>query len=280
MSKCNKRSYFCKGCHIEHFVTGYDTDNEPALSDDDLPTNNHFDKGIFEFNPEMIIKSSLKDIKIINSAMNFLHIRERFLLKKFSSLNKINSINNFNNSPAYEEKVKLNAHLNLLHVTCEDISLNSLWLSVKHAVQLKILMHQIDNPFYINILENMCNKNLTEIQILALQSRILNNHKINSQEWKDNTFLITRNNLYVQLNFEVAKEHAYNNNQLIIHSCAQDFYNQRILTENNQLKFLSVSDIKENALCEILLLSINMKVILIVNICTNDKLANSTLELL
>ncbi|CAG8567341.1 16175_t:CDS:2 [Cetraspora pellucida] len=111
-----------------------------------------------------------------------------------------------------------------------------------------------------------------ENQISALQSRVLENNRINSYEWKNVTFLITRNDLYIQLNFNATKEHAYDNNHHVIYFCAQDSYNKRILTRNNHLKFLSTPDTKENTLCSILPLSINMNVVLTTNICTNDNL--------
>ncbi|CAG8662930.1 22092_t:CDS:10, partial [Cetraspora pellucida] len=63
-------------------------------------------------------------------------------------------------------------------------------------------------------------------------------------------FLITRNDLYVQLNFDATREHDYYNNQPLIYSCA---YNTR---------------------CGILPLSINIKVVITINICANDNLAN------
>ncbi|CAG8467699.1 10788_t:CDS:10, partial [Scutellospora calospora] len=104
-----------------------------------------------------------------------------------------------------------------------------------------------NDPFYASILKNMHHSNITEIQL--------------------------------ELNLEAVKEHAYDNNQFIIYSCVMDSYNRKILTRNNHIKFLSVSNIKENILCRILSLSINMKVVLTVNICTNDNMANGLLEI-
>ncbi|CAG8696211.1 1394_t:CDS:10 [Cetraspora pellucida] len=59
-----------------------------------------------------------------------------------------------------------------------------------------------------------------------------------------------------------------------------DSYNRTILIRNNHLKFLSMSDMKDNALCGILPLSINMKVVITVNICANDNLANGLQSIL
>ncbi|CAG8460920.1 5301_t:CDS:2 [Cetraspora pellucida] len=109
-------------------------------------------------------------------------------------------------------------------------------------------MHQIDDPFYANILKNA-------------------------------TFLVTRNDLYVQINFEATREYAYYNNQPLIYSCTQDSYNHNILTENNSLRFLATSDTKDNAVCGILPLFINMKVVITINICANDNLANAIIDL-
>ncbi|CAG8540090.1 4603_t:CDS:2, partial [Scutellospora calospora] len=111
----------------------------------------------------------------------------------------------------------------------------NLWLNVNHAVQLKTQMRQIDDPFYMNILKNMRHGNLTEIQLEALRSRILSNNLIDSREWRNATFLVTKNDLRVWLNLEAVKEHAYDNNLSVIYSCAQDSYNRKILARNNRI---------------------------------------------
>ncbi|CAG8552809.1 14739_t:CDS:2 [Cetraspora pellucida] len=152
----------------------------------------------------------------------------------------------------------------------------SLWLDVKHMIFLKKPMCQIEDLLFANILENIRNKDLTESHRSLIQSRILKDNQIIIPEWKDATFLVTRNDIRVQLNFDATREHACHFNQLLIYSCAIDFYNRTILNRKIRLKFLSTPDINENALCGILPLSIGMKVILTVNICTNDNLANRT----
>jgi len=115
---------------------------------------------------------------------------------------------------------------------------------------------------------------LTEEQREALRSRILGDSRVNTQEWKDAVFLVTRNELRVQLNFEVTKEYARNHGQLLFFSCAEDYYHRKLITGNNRLRFLSAADIKDNVLSGILPLSIGMKVVLTVNICVPDGLAN------
>jgi len=69
-------------------------------------------------------------------------------------------------------------------------------------------------------------------------------------------------------------EHARDRQQPLVYSCAEDSYRQTVLTGSNRGRFLSTPNIKENALCGILPLSIGMKVVLTVNICTDDGLAN------
>src|SRR5260364_339979 len=117
---------------------------------------------------------------------------------------------------------------------------------------------------------------LAETQREALRSRIIGDNQIVSDEWKDATFLVTHNDIRVQLNFDTSKEHANDLSQPLIYSYAQDTYRQKILTGTNRKKFLSASDAQQNALCGILPLFIGMKVILTVNICIHDNLANGT----
>ncbi|CAG8676525.1 5500_t:CDS:2, partial [Cetraspora pellucida] len=120
-------------------------------------------------------------------------------------------------------------------------------------------MHQINDPFYATILNNMRNGYLTEDQRTALRSRILGNNSINSQEWKNAVFLVTRNNFHVLLNLNATIEYAQQNKQLLIYFCTEDSYNRTILIRKIQQSFLSTSDTKDNALCSILPLSINIK---------------------
>src|SRR5215212_6697577 len=119
-----------------------------------------------------------------------------------------------------------------------------------------------------DVLECMRGGHLTEDQRAALRSRILGDDRIKTQEWKDAAFLVSRNDVRIQLNFNAAKEHAQDLQQPVIYSCAQDSYRRTPLTGSNRRRFLSTPDAKENALCGILLLSIGMKVALTVNICT------------
>jgi len=107
-----------------------------------------------------------------------------------------------------------------------------------------------------------------------LRSRFLGDSRVNSKEWKDAVFLVTRNEVRVQLNFDVTKEHARDREQPLIFSCAENYYHRKFITGNNRLKFLSAPDTKENVLSGILPLSLGMKVVLTVNICVPDGLAN------
>src|SRR3982751_2518036 len=152
--------------------------------------------------------------------------------------------------------------------------MRDLWLSVKHVVQLKKPMRQMDDNFYASILENMRQGCLTTDQQDAIRSRILGDNHINTDEWMDAAFLVTRNETRVQMNFDATRQHASNNNQPIIYSCAIDKYRKIPLTGQHRHAFLSTPDTKENSLAGILALSIGMKVVLTVNICTNDGLAN------
>ncbi|CAG8665718.1 11576_t:CDS:1, partial [Diversispora eburnea] len=95
-------------------------------------------------------------------------------------------------------------------------------------------------------------------------------NEINSNEWKDAIFLVRRNDLQVQINFDVTIEHAKNYDQLIHYVITEDLYKNKPVHGNIQQKFLSVSDTKSNTLCGILPLSIRMKITLTTNICTND----------
>jgi hypothetical protein len=149
-----------------------------------------------------------------------------------------------------------------------------LWLSVKHVIMLKKQMRQINDPSYAAILHNLRHGHLTTIQREVICKRIITENELNSPEWKDAIFLVRRNDLRVQINFEATIKHARNHNQLVYYICAEDIYKKKPVTGNIRRKFLSVSDTKTNTLCGILPLSIGMKVALTVNICTNDGMAN------
>ncbi|CAG8584117.1 10214_t:CDS:2, partial [Scutellospora calospora] len=86
---------------------------------------------------------------------------------------------------------------------------------------------------------------------------------------------VTRNDIRVQLNYDTTIENAQKQNRLLIYSCAEDTYCQHPLKGNIRKKFLSVSDTRENVLSGILPLFIRMKIILTVNICIGDNLANA-----
>ncbi|CAG8821224.1 9194_t:CDS:1, partial [Cetraspora pellucida] len=105
---------------------------------------------------------------------------------------------------------------------------------------------------------------------------IIQDEQINNQHLDDATFLVTRNDIRVQLNFDTTVENARKRNKLLIYSCAEDTYCRHPLKGNMRKKFLSVSDTKENALSGILPLFIGMKVILTINICISDNMANGT----
>ncbi|CAG8602697.1 2590_t:CDS:2 [Cetraspora pellucida] len=80
-----------------------------------------------------------------------------------------------------------------------------------------------------------------------------NEIQFNKINVKDNaTYLVTRNDLRVQINFDATRENAQKHNKLLIYSCAEDSYRHRLLHGSSQKKFLSVSDTKENALYGIL----------------------------
>jgi hypothetical protein len=113
-----------------------------------------------------------------------------------------------------------------------------------------------------------------ENQRVALRSRILGDDCVNSLEWKDASFLVTRNEVRVLLNFYATIEHARNLGHLVIYSCAEGSYRHTLLTGRGRRKFLSSPDTKDNTLCGILSLPIGMKIALTVNICTADGLAN------
>jgi len=94
------------------------------------------------------------------------------------------------------------------------------------------------------------------------------------QEWKDAGFLVSRNQIRVQMNFEVTLEHVKDKIQCVIYSCAEDIYKKVKLKGRIRRSFLSAPDTKENNLCGILPLSIGMRVVFTINICTNDGIAN------
>lgn len=149
-----------------------------------------------------------------------------------------------------------------------------LWLSVKHVVQLKQPMRQLDDPFYAEVLDSMRKGQLSEMQRQALRSRILGDDRIATQEWKDAVFLVSRNQIRVQINFDATLEHANEVDQHVIYSCAEDTYKKIPLQGRLRKSFLSAPDTKENSLCGILPLSIGMKIVFTVNVCTQDGLAN------
>lgn len=135
-------------------------------------------------------------------------------------------------------------------------------------------MRQIDDPIYATILEDMRQGHLTEAQRQTLRSKILGNDVVAMPEWRNAIFLVQRNQLRVQLNFDATREYANDNHQPIIYCCAEDSYKKVLLQGTQRRIFLSASDTKENALCGILPLSIGMKVALTVNFFTKDGLAN------
>lgn len=155
-----------------------------------------------------------------------------------------------------------------------------LWLSVKNVIQLKKQMRQIGDPFYASILENMRNGRLTQEQREALQTKIIGDDQIAHGDWKNAAFIVTRNEERILINFDATKEHAHDAQQSVIYSCAEDIRGGGLLTGRKRLKYLSVSDVKKNELCGILPLSIGMEVVITINICVNDSLANGTLGIL
>ena len=132
----------------------------------------------------------------------------------------------------------------------------------------------MDDHFYASILENMRQGCLTTDQQDALRSRILGDNRINTDEWMGASFLVTRNEIRVQINFDATRQHASDSHQPIIYSCAVDRYRKIPLTGRHRRAFWSTPDTKENSLAGTLALSIGMKVVLTVNVCTNDSLAN------
>ncbi|CAG8715462.1 7039_t:CDS:10, partial [Cetraspora pellucida] len=205
-----------------------------------------------------------------------------YMLDNITQINSLNShySNNIKPSSISTKKKSAIDPLSINYHSVTNTTEKNLWLNVKHVVILKKPMHQLDDPFYASILERINEGNLTKFQKSALRSKILGDNTISSIDWRDAIFLVPRNDLYVQLNFDATKEHAYYNNQPLIYSYAQDSYNRNILTRNIRNKFLSTPDTKDNALCGILPLSINMKVVITVNVCTNNNLANSSQEIL
>lgn len=180
-------------------------------------------------------------------------------------------------SPSYEEGQKRKRKHKSSPIgagTVTSLIGRDLWLSVKHVVQLKQPMRQIGDPFYAGILESMRHGHLTELQRQALRFRILGDVRVATREWKDAVFLVSRNQLRVQMNFDATREHANDANQPIIYSCAEDAYKKVLLRGRHRRSFLSAADTKENTLCGILPLSIGMKVVFTINVCTKDGLAN------
>jgi len=177
-------------------------------------------------------------------------------------------------SPSKNAKRKHNSTLSIGDGSVKKVQGRELWLSVKHVVQLKQPMRQIDDLFYANILESMRHGKLSEDQRQALRSKILGDDRIANPEWRDAVFLVSRNQIRVQMNFDATKEYADKMKQFVVYSCAEDTYKKIPLKGSKRRSFLSASDTKENALSGILPLSIGMKVVLTVNICTNDGLAN------
>ncbi|CAG8744733.1 3719_t:CDS:2 [Dentiscutata erythropus] len=121
----------------------------------------------------------IKKIKFNNDSTPFARINILFardfiqsppvLDKALYTPDKITCFTSAEYSSSKSKKRKYNINLLLINSrTVTNTTGRSLWLNVKHAVQLNILMRQIDNPFYTNILENMYHSNLTETQIAAL----------------------------------------------------------------------------------------------------------------
>ncbi|CAG8717190.1 1585_t:CDS:2 [Cetraspora pellucida] len=137
-----------------------------------------------------------------------------------------------------------------------------LWTSVKYVVTLKKQIHQVDDPAYAAILNNLHHDHLTPIQHETLYDHIIIENEINSPKW-DNA-----------INFEAAIEHAKTHNQPIYYICADDKYKNKPVDGSIRQRFLSLSDAKSNLLCGILPLSIGIKVALTVNICTNNGMVN------
>ncbi|CAG8771236.1 5176_t:CDS:2, partial [Cetraspora pellucida] len=108
----------------------------------------------------------------------------------------------------------------------------------------------------------------------TLCSHVITRNDINLPEWKNATFLVRRNDLRIQINFEAAINYARDHNQLIHFICAEDTYKNRPVCGNIRRKYLSVMDTKSNALCGILPLSIGMKIAITTNICISDGMVN------
>ncbi|CAG8790945.1 12022_t:CDS:1, partial [Racocetra fulgida] len=56
-----------------------------SSDDDDCQIIYDQEKELIEIDPTLIIKSGLKDINAVNTAINYLRIRGRFLINKFNS---------------------------------------------------------------------------------------------------------------------------------------------------------------------------------------------------
>jgi len=78
---------------------------------------------------------------------------------------------------------------------------------------------------------------LSEDQRQALRSRILGNGGITNPEWRDAVFLVSRNQIRVQIDFDATKEYAENTNQFIIYSCAEDTYKKTPLKCSKRQSF-------------------------------------------
>ncbi|CAG8568521.1 6374_t:CDS:2, partial [Scutellospora calospora] len=94
-----------------------------------------------------------------------------YIPDKITLLSSLYTIQPTSNIQDSLKSIKRKCNINSLSINTQSVTnttRRSLWLNAKHVINLKKQMHQLDDPFYANILKSMYGRNLTEDQKLAL----------------------------------------------------------------------------------------------------------------
>ncbi|CAG8698204.1 7397_t:CDS:2 [Cetraspora pellucida] len=227
-------------------MPGYAAEEELILSDNYVTYN---DMNYENFDPENIIRSGLKDINVIDSIINIFQLYNVFsntntLQNKISSLKKYASDLNQEQKKAY-------------YLVCNHRQRNQP-INPKKLSQLLLYLYEVGRTAPTGIAAT----NINGITIHSACGLSFNdeNYKLTKEQLKN------LQKLWTNIEYIIIDEI----------SMIEDSYNKLPLTGKNRLRFLSMLDTKDNAFCGILSLSINMKVIITVNINVNDNLANGT----
>src|SRR5215469_11169419 len=113
-------------------------------------------------------------------------------------------------------------------------------------------MRQISDARYAELLTNMRDGRLNDHHRDMIQQRVITGNEIASEDWKEAVFLVARNDLRVQLNFEGAMEHAAKHCQIAYFCLSYDTYRKQEVPRLWKERFWSVSDTGTNSLSGIL----------------------------